>query len=142
MERPENRRSTPRFAQSVERGAGATAVADAVAETWRAVDDALAPIIGKRGMAVLYTRSIYVTATAHPSLSSLRTDIRGAIDLPALSAVLAQQDCAAAVAVGDALLQAFADLLATLVGAPLAERLLDPVWSHLTSGAPAQHSTP
>jgi hypothetical protein len=145
MEGAGNRRGTPKFALSVERGDDASAVATTIVATWRDIDAALAPIIGGGGVAALYRRSVYVTAIAHPSLSSLSSPhahLGGAIDLPALSAALARQDLVTATAAGDALLQAFADLVGTLIGPALAERLLAPVWSHFPSGSAAQDPTP
>ncbi len=145
MERTGSGRSTPRFALIVERGEGATtvvAVAAAIASTWSAIDDALSPIIGKRGMSALYQRSVYVTSSAHPALASLRAEAQAAMDLEALTSALAQLDLAGAAMTGDALLQTFADLLASLVGPGLAERLLTPVLSHLPAGTPVQDSEP
>lgn len=130
------------LARSVEQGADAIRVADAMATMWRAVDAALAPIIGKLGVAALYKRSVHVTAAAHPSLAALPANLHGATDPAALTSLLARQDLASAAAAGDALLQNFCDLLATLIGPALAERLLDPVWVHLPSGIPAQDSSP
>lgn len=130
------------LARSVEQGADAIRVADAMATMWRAVDAALAPIIGNLGVAALYKRSVHVTAAAHPSLAALPANLHGALDPAALTAVLARQDLASAAAAGDALLQTFCSLLATLIGPALAERLLDPIWVHLPSGNPAQDSSP
>ena len=85
---------------------------------------------------------MYVTSAAHPALASLRAEAQAAIDLEALSSTLAQLDLAGAAMTGDALLQTFADLLASLVGPGLAERLLTPVLSHLPAGTPVQDSEP
>lgn len=145
MERPGSGRSTPRFALIVERGEGATtvvAVAAAIANTWASIDVALSPIIGKRGVAALYQRSVYVTSSAHPALASLRSEAQAAMNLEALTSALGQLDLAEAAATGDALLQTFADLLASLVGPGLTERLLTPVLSHLPAGSPVQDSEP
>lgn len=145
MERPGSGRSTPRFARLVERDGGGTtvvAMAAAITDTWRGIDDALSPIIGPRGMAALYQRSVYVTAAAHPALASLRTDVQGAMDLAVLAAALHQQDTAGAATTGDALLQTFSDLLASLVGPGLAERLLAPALSHLPAGTPVRDFEP
>ncbi len=145
MERPGSGRSIPRFALIVERAEGATtvvAVVATIANTWSGIDDALAPIIGKRGVAALYQRSVYVTSAAHPALVSLRSEAQAAMDLDALTSALAQLDLAGAAMTGDALLQTFADLLASLVGPGLADRLLTPVLSHLPAGIPVQDSEP
>ncbi len=145
MERAGSRRSTPRFALSTGRGDDASVVATTIVATWRDIEEALAPIIGGGGVAALYRRSVYVTAIAHPTLTALTSPhsrMGSTIDLPALSAALARQELAVAAAAGDALLQTFADLLATLVGPALAERLLAPVWSHFPNGSAEQDPTP
>ena len=43
---------------------------------------------------------------------------------------------------GGALLQTFYELLASLVGPSLTERLLRSVWAHSSSGPPAQDTSP
>lgn len=144
MEGASSRRGTPKFTLSIERGDDASAVATTIVATWREIEAVLSPIIGSGGVAALYRRSVYVTAIAHPALSALsspHSHLGSAIDLPALAAALTRQELATATAAGDALLQTFADLLATLVGPALADRLLAPVWSHFPSGAAAQDPT-
>ncbi len=110
--------------------------------TWRAIDAALAPIIGTLGVAALYKRSVQVTTATHPSLTALESTFHGVINPAELSSALRQHHLASVAAGGDALLQTFCDLLDSLVGHALAERLLDPVWEHLQSGIPAQDSSP
>ena len=129
------------MAHRVQEGAEVEAIALALASTWRGVDAALSPIIGKQGVAALYRRSVDVTALTHPSLETIYNN-NGVIDQPALTAALATQDLAHAAAAGDALLLTFCDLLATLVGPVLADRLLDPVWSLPPRGVAAQDSAP
>ncbi len=64
------------------------------------------------------------------------------MDLAALKTVLAQQSSADATSGGDALLKTFVELLTTLVGPSLAERLLRSVWANSLSGPPAQDTSP
>ncbi|HEV7912449.1 MAG TPA: hypothetical protein VGP22_01680 [Albitalea sp.] len=97
--------------------------------TWRSVDAALAPILGTRGVAALYQRSVFLTSASHPWLASLQDGVDGRIDLAALKAAFTQQSSADARAGGNALMQAFHRLLTSLVGASLTERLLHSVWS-------------
>src|SRR2546423_7238678 len=104
-------------------------IAEAMVATWRSVDAALAPILGTRGVAALYQRSIFLTSATHPWLASLLDGVNGRIDLPALKEVLTQQSSADASAGGNALMQAFHRLLTSLVGVSLTERLLHSVWS-------------
>ena len=71
----------------------------------------------------------------------MQEGIPTAIDLATLKSVLAQQSSADAAGDG-ALLQTFYDLLASLVGPSLTERMLRSIWKTSTSGAPAQDTSP
>ncbi len=102
----------------------ASQLADAAVQTWHAVDAALSPIIGQRGVAALYRRSLYLARTQHPWLAAVHEDTRQPGDFTPLHAALALQPCLAAAAGHDALLQTFRDILGRLIGAPLTERLL------------------
>jgi hypothetical protein len=130
------------IAHMVARGASAQQMADAAVLVWRAVQGALAPIIGERGFAALYKRSVYLRRTSDPWLSAAHEGLSLPCDFAALHTALAQQSSANAAAAHSALLLAFCDLLATLIGAPLTERLLKPVWEKISSGIAAQDNTP
>ena len=58
--------------------------------------------------------------------------------MAALQIVLAQQTCPIAVAANMALLQNFQDVLTSLIGLSLTERLLRPVWDKVSSGQAEQ----
>ena len=103
---------------------------------------ALAPIIGHRGVAALYKRSLYVLGPAHPGLAPLHEGVQASMDLNALTAAIARLDDAAAFAGSVALLQSFHELLASLVGSSLTERLLDAVWDTPARTTSAQDSAP
>ncbi|MDO9286713.1 MAG: hypothetical protein Q7U26_17620 [Aquabacterium sp.] len=102
------------------------------------IDAALTPIIGPRGVMALWQRSLHLTAAAHPWLAAL--------DLLLLAKAVGQRDAGDAAAAVNALLRAFHELLASLIGESLTERLLRTVWSPSlalpTSGLPAQDPTP
>jgi hypothetical protein len=139
MTSPEARRIAAALVHRVGEDAEPERVAGEIVATWEAIDAALSPIIGHQGVAALYARSLQVTTAAYPWLSSARAESLGGMDLVLLSTVLSQQDSAtAAAAGGGALLQTFRNLLATLVGPALAERLLRTVWDTSLSGPPAQ----
>jgi hypothetical protein len=110
--------------------------------TWKEIDAGLAPIIGPRGVAALYKRSLYLTGGAHPWLAGLHEGTPTTMDLAALKSVIAQQSSADAAVGGNALLQTFHQLLASLVGPSLTERLLRPVWADSSTAAPAQDTKP
>ena len=102
--------------------------------TWRAIDLALSPIVGERGVQMLFQRSVHLTVGRFPWLAPLREAGVRVADVGRLEAALAPPS--GAEAAKEALLRALYDLLASLIGAPLTERLLPAVAAQL-SGAPA-----
>ena len=106
--------------------------------TWRTIDSALSPIVGERGVQMLFQRSVHLTVGRFPWLAPLREAGVRVADVGRLEAALAPPSGAEAEAEAakEALLRALYDLLASLIGAPLTERLLPAVAAQL-SGAPA-----
>ena len=66
-------------------------VADAIVAIWLEIDQALHPIIGHRGVAALYNRSLHLTAAAYPWLAMGQHGVPAAVDPSALRAALVQQ---------------------------------------------------
>jgi len=106
----------------------ASAIAEATLNTWRQVTDRLAPVIGARGVDALFSRSLHVTSKTFPWLAMAGNDGSSATLLASLKLRLAGQETAAAAQASYSLLVNFTELLATLIGASLTERLLAPVW--------------
>jgi hypothetical protein len=125
-------------------GADATPaqIADAMVAIWQDIDATLIPIIGHRGAVALYDRSRYLTGATHPWLAGKQEGLPAAIDLASLRSSVAQQSATAATAGATALLLTFHQLLATLVGRSLTERLLRPVWANTSSGRTSQDLSP
>lgn len=119
-------------------GSDSAQIGDVVLRTWHEVDAALRPIIGQRGVAALYKRALYLTAPAHPSVGALHRSVSSAPDFVPLQQALAQQSKEEAGAAAGALMQTFHDLLASMVGTSLTERLLHSVWANLLSGPLSQ----
>ncbi|MBC7895840.1 MAG: hypothetical protein H7066_10515 [Cytophagaceae bacterium] len=139
MKSPEAQRIAAALVHRVGEDADAARMAEEIVATWDAIGAALSPILGHRGVAALYVRSLQVTSTVYPWLSNNPPASLGSMDLESLKAILAQQDSVtSAAAAGGALLQTFRNLLVTLVGPTLAERLLRAVWDTSLSGPPAQ----
>jgi hypothetical protein len=134
----ESRRIALMLARQIGDGADAADVAETIVWLWREIDAALRPILGQRGVAALYKRSLHLCSAHRPWLAGLQQGLPTAMDLDALQSAFARQDSAIAAAAGDDLLQTFQDLLTSLVGPSLAERLLQSVWTSPSSGAPAQ----
>jgi hypothetical protein len=128
MDNDVSRRIRAALIQRVGADANSATIADAIVAIWREIDAALIPVIGHRGTAALYKRSLYLTAAAHPYLGGMHEGVHTAADPASLASVLAQQSSTVAAAGGAAFLQTFHELLATLVGPSLTERLLRSVW--------------
>lgn len=122
------------------RGENSGHVAETMVSAWQDIDAVLSPIIGQRGVAMLYKRTLHITGRAHPWLKDMDEDSQAAMDLAALEAFFVQQSSAEAAAAGGVLLQTFHGLLSSLIGPSLTERLLRPVWDTFSSGPPAQDS--
>jgi hypothetical protein len=123
-------------------GADAAYIAETLVSIWRDIDAALRPILGQHGVAALYKRSLHLCCPDRPWLAGVQEGLATAMDLDALQAAFAGQDNASAASAGGDLLQTFQDLLTSLVGPSLAERLLQSVWTSSSSGEPAQDLSP
>ena len=121
--------------------ASAAQIADAMVATWREIDTALAPIIGSKAVAALYKRSLHLTGRTHAWLAGAHEGAQAAIDLEALKSVVARQSNADAALGSSALLQTFNQLLSSLIGRSLTERLLRGASAGASSGAPVQDTT-
>jgi hypothetical protein len=102
----------------------------------------LTPILGSRGVAALYQRTLHVTRASHAWVAGPQEVAQPIVDLVALQAAFARQDRKEAATAASALLHAFHDLLASLIGEPLCERLLDPVWAHFPRRPTVKDPTP
>jgi hypothetical protein len=127
------------LSRQVAAGASAEQIATSLTSTWQAIELALWPIVGKVGVAALFQRSLVLAARIYPWLPS---DATSGCDIKQLHAILARQPSDVAADAGGAFLQAFHDLLATLVGPSLTGRLLGSVWETLSSGPAAQDAKP
>ena len=122
-------------------GANASRIAEMAVASWKQVGIALSPIIGQTGVAALFKRSLYLTRSAHPCLATVLDDRAQPGEFAGMRAVLAQQTSATAVAANVALLQNFQDLLTSLIGLSLTERLLRPVWDKSSIGQAERDTT-
>jgi DNA-binding GntR family transcriptional regulator len=129
----------PPLSNRVGRHADAARIADAMVETWQAIDDALAPILGRQGVVALHARSLHLTAPLYGWLGGMHEAVGKTLDLPALHARFAAQEDVPAALGANALLQTFHRLLVSLVGLPLTERLLRDAWADTSTGPPARN---
>jgi hypothetical protein len=119
-----------RLTQLAADGADVQRIADSAVVVWQELDAALSPIIGRRGVAALFKRSVLLTAPAHPSLVAAHWDVETGGDFESLRASLKQQSVAHAIATNGALLRQFVDLLIALIGESLTSRLLQSAIDH------------
>jgi hypothetical protein len=139
MTLPESRR----FAGALARRSGpqpdAVQLADAVVTVWREIDAALAPIVGTRGLAALHGRSVYLASQQFAWLKTAHgNSVQTEIDFVGLRQTFMMQPLPESQAAATALLHTFHDLLASMVGASLTERLLHAIWDNPFGGHAAQ----
>lgn len=106
----------------------ASAVAEATISTWHQVASHLIPVIGAGGVDVLFNRSLHLTCTAFPWLTILGDHRDNTVLFASLKARLTGRDPDAAVEASYTLLVTFVELLMSLIGESLTERLLSSVW--------------
>lgn len=130
MEIPESRRLALTLEHLAARGADTEQLSTAIISTWKVIEGTLAPVLGKKGVAALYARSLYLTVPAHGWLAALSTRHDEPMDLAQLEEVLAQQRSSDVAAGGGAHLQAMHELLASLIGPSLTGQLLRAAWDN------------
>jgi hypothetical protein len=123
-------------------GASAGELAGLTVAAWRAITAVLAPVIGQRGVAALYRRSLHLAAANHPWLAAGDGGSSATMDLDALEAALSARESAQAAAGGAALLLSFHALVGSLIGPALSGQLLGGVWVKFFSGSAAQDPHP
>ena len=122
------------WAEEIRADASPDQLARSIATACKGIEASLTPIIGKRGLAALFHRGLHVTGQAHPWLAEVIARNETAMDVDALSTLLARQTNAEAAACGLLLLKTLTDLLVSLVGASLTERLLRSVTTTAMNG--------
>jgi len=136
--RSEQSHTQATLAQLVAKGADAGQIADVAIAIWLDSVAVLSPIIGERGFAALYKRSLFLARRDYPWMATVHEGVVLPAEFAELRVALAQQTSATAVAANGALLQTFHDLLTNLIGGPLTERLLRSVWDRPSTGHAAE----
>ncbi len=106
----------------------ASTVVEATASTWRQVAALLTPVIGERGVDVIFKRALSLMSKAFPWLDFGEENGDSAALLESLRLQLAGRDTATAAEAGCTLIVTFIEILTTLIGESLTERLVSPVW--------------
>ena len=119
-------------------GASAQNVAELVTNTFHEIAQVLAPIIGQQGMEALYRRSLQLAGSMCAQLHATSKVVSMALNLELLKVELAKQTAAVAASAGSKLLHVFHELLASLIGTPLTERLLGSFWLNFLGASSAR----
>ena len=130
------------FGAIVARGGNSADIAHAAREVWQHIDASLSPIIGPRGVAALYRRSVHLLRRDHPSLDALHPEAVAADHFAELQRASDLQPPDGALDMNAAMLETFRDLLTKLIGASLSERLLRPAWHRLASNLASEGPPP
>lgn len=117
------------------------AIAQATVDIWHQMAAQLAPVIGARGVEVIFSRALHQISSAFPWLAIAGDQGDIAARLATLKAHFAGQDTATAAHGSSALLWTVTELLATLIGESLTERLLDPVWAPSPASSASEQDT-
>jgi hypothetical protein len=129
------------LAQHLDAGASSSQITKLIGRVCQEIELALVPIVGQRGLAALFARSLHLSVKTHPWLSGGESGLPLAFNSAALCAVIAQQARPEAMAGACFFLQTFCELLVKLVGRELTERLLRTPWLTFLSGSAAQDDT-
>lgn len=116
------------LSRSVGTGSDAAALATAFFSLWQQTAGQLEPVIGARGVDVLFGRALHLTARRFPWLPPPAHD-NSAAPREVLQTCLAGRSAPEASEAGETLLLTFTGLLADMVGEPLTERLLGADWN-------------
>jgi len=142
IENPTVQRWLETLARRIPAESDAEHIADAIVVIWLEVNQALHPIIGYRGVAALFNRSLKVAAREFAWLGAGHQGVLAEVNATALKANLQGQAPDVALAGGIALFVRFHELLASLVGPSLTDQLLSAVWTQPSGAPPAQDISP
>lgn len=142
MDSRESSRFSGPLAQRVAEDADSRQIAEAMGALWTDIDSALQPIVGRRGVAALFKRCLHVAAARYPWLAPLCEGSEPMVDVQQLTALFGAQPPASALEAGIELFDIFRELLVSLIGAGLSDRLLQPIWPASSSAPSAQDPIP
>lgn len=97
-------------------------VADGSVAMWQEINRALSTVLGERGAAILYKRSLRLARFDYPWLPEQP-------DLSSLRNCLAMRSAAEALSASNALLVYLYQGLLSLIGPVLTDKLLEPLWA-------------
>jgi hypothetical protein len=110
--------------------------AGATLGTWQQLASRLSPVIGQRGVEVLFGRAAHLTTVAYPWVDAAAEHRVPVVPPAAFSARLEAREATAAAEASRAFLTTFTGLLEALIGKPLSDRLLAPVQEPIELASP------
>lgn len=116
------------LSRSVGTDSGAAALAAAFLGLWQQTARQLEPVIGARGVDVLFGRALHLTSRRFPWLPTTAHG-NSTASLYVFQTCLAGRSAPEVSDAGETLLLAFTGLLAGMVGEPLTGRLLGAAWT-------------
>ena len=122
------------FRSTISKHTHSEQIANVATATWLNVYLALSPIIGEKGVAAIYKKSLSLVRRDYPWLMYAQESKRTAGDFTALRTTLALQPSTIALAAHRSLFGVFYNLLRHLIGNELAEKLLQHVRDHDLNG--------
>lgn len=102
----------------------------------------MTPVVGARGVSALYARTAHLTGQATPGSNVSHLGSPAEVDMTVPGSMITLQTAADAAAAAVALLQTFHQLLCSLIGWALTERLLRPVWATFMCGPSPAPTSP
>lgn len=139
MDSDNKARAAPRAVTRIGEDPGMTAAVEAILATLSEIAEALTPIIGEHGVAALFQRGVFLCASRYPHLADLpgtKSTPTTGLDLAALRSALLLHDSDTLRSCGSDLFKTLHQLLASLIGASLSERLLRCAWENSLCGLP------
>ncbi len=119
-------------------GADSRTVATATVRALTLLFDAVKPLVGSLAIRALYVRSLHLARSSFERPTSAPSETESPDELLAsLKRDLLSRAPAAARAAAEALLSAFADLLVSLIGESLTDRLLHSAWGSPAANEPS-----
>lgn len=139
MSPPDNSRYSTALLRRAGVDADASQLADAIVAVWRDIDATLTPIIGARGFAALHGRSMHLAARDFPWLIDTRENgVLAEVDFGDVRRRFIAQPVPPARNAAGMTLRCFYDLLASMIGDALTERLVQAIWDNPFGGQAAQ----
>ena len=135
-------RITFEYQDRLRNGAGAGEFGRLTADAWAAIAEQLNPVLGLRGVQSLARRCVRIATAHHPWLAEITYPQGDHLQAQSLIETFSRQPPEQAAAGGALLLTTLNELLASLVGASLTERLLQPVWNDFQRGTHTQGDAP